>query len=243
MNRVETIGDCTLYLGKCEDILPTLGKFDAIVTDPPYEFKTSGGGIYRRKRTNMEEISAAGLDKGFDETLISRENCNSAVVFFHQNQALKIISHLQKEFSAFALCAWHKSNPMPVANKHYRPDTEWFAHFEGEEAMQYVHAWNSGSHPQGSLKQLSRYWVGSVQNNSDYDHPTVKPLALMEKIIVNVKGQLICDPYMGTGTTGLACMNLGRKFIGIEKEQKYFDIACKRLEEAHSQGFLFGRAI
>jgi len=70
-------------------------------------------------------------------------------------------------------------------------------------------------------------------------HPTEKPVGLMEMLLVKTPGEWICDPFMGSGTTGVACMNLGRSFIGIEREPKYFDIACRRIEDAQRQGRMF----
>ena len=69
-------------------------------------------------------------------------------------------------------------------------------------------------------------------------HPHEKPVSLMASLVAKVCGQCILDPFMGSGTTGVACMNLGRKFIGIEREPKYFDIACRRIEDAQRQARL-----
>lgn len=109
---------------------------------------------------------------------------------------------------------------MPVANKHYQPELEF-----------YVHAWRPQAYPVGNLKDKRRVWEG--RNPRDIEgHPTVKPLDLMRKIVRNVSGDTICDPYMGTGTTGVAAIEHGRRFIGIEIQPVYFDIACRRLEAA-----------
>jgi DNA modification methylase len=70
-------------------------------------------------------------------------------------------------------------------------------------------------------------------------HPWQKPEALLMWCVEKTKGETVLDPFMGSGTTGVACANLGRKFIGIEIEKKYFDIACERIEAAYSQGRLF----
>jgi len=229
MSRVETIGNATLYLAACEDVLPTLGKVDAMVTDPPYEFETSGAGIFRTNRKNMDEITAAGLDKGFDHSILSSAQFNSAVVFAHNDQWSELLPYLARQFDRYAICQWHKTNPMPVANRHYQPDTEI-----------YVHAWNKGFHPLGELPQKQRFIIAPNGQDQDIGHPTVKPLPVMQKIIHNVNGELILDPFCGSGTTGVAAVMAGRRFIGIEREPKYFDIACRRIEDAQRQGNLFG---
>jgi len=228
MSRVEVIGRARLILGDCRDVLPTLGKVDAVVTDPPYEFSTSGGGLFRRDRDNMGQIQAAGLDKGFDASILSAEQFNSAIIFAHNDQWAALLPYVANEWRRYALCQWHKSNPMPVANRHYQPDTEI-----------YVHAWNSGYHPIGTLPNLKRFIIAKNGQDGDIDHPTVKPLSVMLKIIGNVNAQTILDPFMGSGTTGVAAVQMGRDFIGIEREERYFDIACERIRKAQLQGDLF----
>lgn len=221
------IGDCRLLLGDCLKILPTLDKVDAVVTDPPYEFEASGAGIFRTNRKCMDLIQETGLDKGFDHTFLTQDLCDSVIIFCHNDQLEDLIPWLSQKFGRFCLCFWHKDNPMPVANKHYKPDTEI-----------YIHAWNKRGFPIGDLIDKGRYFFAPV-GKSDYEHPTVKPISLMHKIIKNTNGEIILDPFMGSGTTGVACAKLGRKFIGIELEEKYFDIACKRIEEAYKQPDLF----
>ena len=228
MQPTATIGDCELYLGDCLEILPTLGKVDALCTDPPYEFDASGAGIFRSNRTCMDEIQANKLDKGFDISIFSGKQFRSLVTFFHNDQLPKILPHIDKEFKRFCLCMWHKKNPMPVANKHYKPDTEL-----------YIHAWNEEGHPIGELSEKGRYFIAPIGQQNEFNHPTVKPLPLMLKIIKNVNAKTILDPFIGSGTTGVACVKLGRKFTGIEISEKYFDIACKRIEQAYAQPDLF----
>jgi DNA modification methylase len=226
--RKEIIGDATLYLGDCREVLPTLGKVDAVVTDPPYVFETAGAGVFRSTRKNMDEIQAQGLADGFDHTLFRADQFGSAVFFAHNDQWAELLPYLANQYARFAICQWHKSNPMPVANQHYQPDTEI-----------YVHAWNAGFHPVGPLSQKQRFIVAPNGQDSSIGHPTVKPLAVMTKIVGNVGGHTICDPFMGSGSTGVACAKLARSFVGIEKHPPYFDIACRRIEAAYKQPRLF----
>lgn len=222
------IGAATLYLGDCYEILPRLGPVDCGVMDPPYLFSASGGGIFRSNRKCMDAIQAAGLDKGFDPELISAAQFRSVVVFCHNDQLDTLLPYLADHFERYALCFWHKTNPMPVANKHYKPDTEI-----------YVHAWNSGGAPVGTLADKSRYIVAATGQQNEFDHPTVKPLPVMRKILCNVNGEVVCDPFMGTGSTGVAALERGKRFIGIERDPRYFDIACKRIADAQRQADLF----
>lgn len=222
--RKEIIGNCTLYLGNCFEILPTLGKFDAVVTDPPYEFDTSGGGKLRSKRPNMDDIAAAGLDKGFDFTAFTGVQFNSAVFFAHNDQWAELLPYLAAQFDRYAILPWIKPNALPVANKHYRPDIEI-----------YVHAWNVGFNPVGDLQQKRRFIFHPNGKDTGIAHPTVKPLPVMAKIIANVAGDTVLDPFMGSGTTGVACVRAGRSFIGIEHHEPFFDIACERIRNAGNQ--------
>ena len=215
----QIIGNCALYLGDCHEIMPQLGKVDAVVTDPPYEFDASGGGAFRAMRKAMNEIQRTGLDKGFDHQFLTPDLAQSCVVFCHNDQVAKLMSWLNQYYFRVVILGWFKLNPVPMANNHYKPDTEL-----------YLHAWNKGAHPLGALAHKGRYWSGRC-GRSGIDHPTSKPVGLMEKIVINTNGETILDPFMGSGSTGVACIRQGRGFIGIERESKYFDIACQRLED------------
>ena len=162
---VAIIGAATLYLGDCYEILPRLGWLPAIVTDPPYEFRAEGGGMYRAARTGMDDILAEGLSDGFDHSIINPLLCGSVVVFCHNDQLPKLLPYLDGNFKRQAVCIWRKKNPQPVANKHYRPVMEF-----------YVHAWNDGFHPRGELADLDRQVIAMSPRGEDkFGHPTVKP--------------------------------------------------------------------
>lgn len=217
-----TIGNATLYCGDSYQILPTLGWIDAIVTDPPYEFRAEGGGMYRAARQGMDQILDEGLADGFDHSIINPLLSGSVVVFCHNDQLPKLLPYLDGSFERQAVCIWRKKNPQPVANKHYRPVMEF-----------YVHAWNRGHHPRGTLEDLDRMIVAmSPRGEAKFGHATVKPDEVMDKIIRNVAPGVIADPFMGTGSTGVAAVKAGRQFIGIEKNPTHFATACARLATA-----------
>ena len=224
---IVTIGDATLYHGDCLEILPTLDKVDAVVTDPPYEFETSGGGIFRTKRKNMDEIAAAGISSGFDYGVFEILGQKSTTVFCHNDQLVTLLPFLDGFNDRLAVLSWHKSNPMPVANKHYQPDTEFW-----------IHAWQKGAGPIGELSDKKRFYLCKGGQDTTIDHPTVKPMPLMIKVVTNTQGTIL-DPFMGSGTTLVACAKLGRKGIGIELDPDYFEIACKRVQAAYDQPDLF----
>ena len=219
---VVIVGAATLYLGDCYQILPRVGWVPNLVTDPPYEFRAEGGGIYRDSRKAMDDIIEQELDQGFDHTIINPLLCGSVFVFCHNDQLPKLLPYLDGSFDRQCVCIWRKLNPQPVANKHYRPVMEF-----------YVHAWNRDFYPRGTLLELDREIVAmSPRGEAKFGHPTVKPDAVMDKIITNCAPGLICDPFMGTGSTGVAAVKAGRQFIGIEKNPKHFATACARLADA-----------
>ena len=237
VSRVEHFPGATLYLADAADVVASVGAIDAVITDPPYVFPTSGGGIFRQNRTNMDRIAAAGLDLGFDFDVLTTAVASGAVslaVFFHFDQAFEIARWFESAgLDRHALCVWRKSNPMPVANRHYQPELEY-----------YWHGWRKPFGVNGeTLAQKKRVWEGKV-GDSQFGHPTEKPLDLMRKVVVNASdvGHVVLDPFIGTATTAVAALDLGRTFVGIEKDPSYFDICCGRIDRFLSQGTLFGEA-
>jgi site-specific DNA-methyltransferase (adenine-specific) len=200
--RKEVIGDATLYLGDCLEILPTLGHVDAVVTDPPYGLgKRMQGGTWGAQDHNSGFLK---WDLSAPEWLPAAIEGTPAIVWGG--------NYLPFPPSRCWLI-WNKVNAVPT-----------MADFE--------QAWTNLDRPSKRMDLP----VGRVE----YGHPTQKPLALMVWCLGFLpNAQSILDPFMGSGTTGVACAKLGRKFIGIELELKYFDIACRRIEEAYRQPRLF----
>lgn len=218
------IGPHRLYLGDAYAIRPTLGWMDCDCMDPPYEFRAEGGGHYRKARQGMEEIIEQKLDQGFDHSIINPLLCGSAVIFCHNDQLAKLLPYVDGNFERLVVCMWQKINPQPVANKHYRPDTE-----------PYIHAWSRGHHPRGAMNELFRVVTAlSARGDDKFGHPTVKPDAVMDKIMRNVSGSTVCDPFMGTGSTGVAAVRAGKVFHGIEHNERHFLTACDRIRAAYA---------
>ncbi len=222
MTPTVQIGPHRLFFGDAYAIRPQLGRFDADVLDPPYLIRASGGGKYRKRRPMMDRLIAEGLHQGFDMAIINPLLASSVACFAHNDQLAELLTHVKGSFHRHALCVWEKVNPQPVANKHYRPDVEY-----------YVHAWSPGHWPSGDMGQKLRVTrTASPRGDARFGHPTTKPDALMAKIIANIPGLTICDPFMGTGSTGVAAIRAGRIFSGIEHNPNYFDTAVQRLTAA-----------
>ncbi len=219
-HRIEQIGNATLYCGDCREILPTLGKVDCVITDPPYEISASGGGIGGR-RQYLTDIRGH-IDAGFDEAMLSA--FSNWMVFCGRSGIVRLIAQAEAQALRWQLRTWNKTNPTPLTNGNYLPDTEYMIH-----AFK-THVWRG----------KKRWIVGPVEQNN-IDHPTVKPQYVMADAAecCTEKGDLVLDMYMGSGSTGIACTTNGRRFIGIEIEPKYFDIACERIENAQRQERLF----
>lgn len=216
----EVIGDATLYLGDCLDILPTLGKVDAVITDPPYNAKNIGPN-QRVYENQVMQLS----DKDYQQFCLDWFEKSAALtsnIFFTCGIA-NICNYPQPKW---VIC-WHK--PASVS----------FNRMGGFNAWEPIFIYGK---PHSRIGQ--DYWIYNTTNlkkGAEKNHPCPKPTALMNKMVIVFAGEgsTVLDPFMGSGTTGVACMNLGRKFIGIEIEPKYFDIACERIDMAQRQGKLF----
>ena len=208
-NRIEHIGDATLYLGDCLEILPTLDRVDAVVTDPPY-----GLGDWNNRGTNSGGPFDSDLTQKWDRGVTGKHieamrGISKHQIFWGGNYFLDYLPRSKQMF------VWNKG----IRNMHFN-DCEI--------------AWCSGWREASRMFDFSP--AGMVK-----EHPTQKPLSLMEWCINRLPNdaQTILDPFMGSGTTGVACAKLGRKFIGIELEERYFQISCERIQKAYDQPDLF----
>ncbi len=212
--RQEQIGDCTLYLGDCREMLPGLGRIAAVVTDPPYgmEFRSN----HRAVRPKFHAIA----------------NDDSA-------DALVWACGIDAAHSKYVFCRWDNLREVPKP----RSCVTWIKNnwsmgdLTGEHARQTEVAlfYPGPDHffPCGRPSDV----IQAPRTGNEW-HPTEKPVQLMWHVARWTDGTIL-DPFMGSGTTGVACVKLGRKFIGIEIEPRYFDIACRRIEEAYRQPDMF----
>ncbi len=204
----------TIYHGDCREILPMLPMVDLVLTDPPYELTAKGGGIGSR-REYLSKIEGH-LDAGFDVKMLAQ--FPNWMCFCGKKQLKELLGATGDR--VWALVTWNKPNPTPLCSGNYLPDTEYI-----------VHAYQSGR-LFGDYRDKSRYIVHPVEKN-EFDHPTVKPLSVMMKLVKlgTRSGEMILDPFMGSGTTLRAAKDLGRKAIGIELEERYCEIAAKRMSQ------------
>ena len=211
MSRIEVIGNATLYLGDCRDILPMLPKVDAVITDPPY-----GIGASSKKFIN----GTSKTNKDYYANVCWDTSTPSAEVM----QLVLAAGDVQ--------IVWGGNYfGLPPS----RCFLVWDKTIHGNSYADCEFAWTNQD-ANARIKALNMV----AANMDGRVHPTQKPLDLMRWCISQCRNnpQSIIDPFMGSGTTGVAATEMGRKFIGIEREPKYFDIACRRIEDAQRQGRL-----
>jgi site-specific DNA-methyltransferase (adenine-specific) len=243
--RIERIGNATLYLSDCREVLPTLSGIDAVVTDPPY---CSGG----FSETAKKQAPGTGLRS---------ETIREIGWFAGDNMTTAGIAWLMSSVAALCYGALCDGGTMTVFTDwrmvgHIAPAIE-SARFRFQNML----VWDKGSAGLGTgfraqhelamhfARGTPRYHSFNYGNvlacgrvhSSAREHQTEKPVPLIEQIslVVSAWGATLLDPFMGSGTTGVACARLGRRFIGIEIEPRYFDMACRRIEQAQRQRDLF----
>ena len=205
--KKEIIGAATLYLGDCRDILPTLPKVDACITDPPYGIGIASNPV--RQMHEKLDWDAATPDESVLSAVIQ---AGAVAVVWGGNyfdlppsQCFLVWDKVQPQDFSLAMCE---------------------------------QAWTNKKGP----AKLYRQSVLSYRK----EHPTQKPVELMkwciEQAAVPPNGTIL-DAFMGSGTTGVAAVQMGRKFIGIEREPKYFDIACRRIEDAQRVQDMFAHEV
>jgi site-specific DNA-methyltransferase (adenine-specific) len=229
------IGPCTLYLGDCREILPTLSGVDAVVTDPPYGLEHSYG-VHEtdsgHRNTDFSELGTAaeGIE-GWRAALKLCPEDGFAFAFTGSDifgpclaAARRVAMLTAKPF------AWVKECPVPCG-----PNVKIGSGFELAVFAYGDGAWVGHDDP----KRCNVFVCDSYRHGQPgkVDHPTQKPLRLMRWLVSGYcrPGSVVLDPFMGSGSTGVACVEEGRSFIGIERDQKHFDLACRRIRRAVSE--------
>ena len=213
--RIETIGNATLYLADCREVLPTLPKVDAVITDPPYGIGEAAGKNASRSKVAVSQDYG---DDGWDDAPV-------------EDALMKMV----REAGKWAVIFGGNYYAMPPARC-------WLVWDKENGANDFADCELAWTNLPKAVRRIRYMWHGMLRANGEArgDHPTQKPIGVMSWAINHVPAPCatILDPFMGSGTTGVAAMNLQKAFIGIEREPKYFDIACRRIEDAQRQGRL-----
>ena len=199
---------------------------DLVVTDPPYDIKTRGGGMYKHhKKGYIRELDkmSNGIDRMVLSGLCRVMKKINIYMFCSQKQILPLLDYFViKRGCHYNILTWHKTNPVPACSNKYLNDTEFILFFREKGVKIY-----------GEYETKKTYYVTplNVEDKRRYRHPTVKPLVIIRNLIINssMEGDLVLDPFMGSGTTAAAAKELGRNYIGFEIVQDYVRIANRRL--------------
>lgn len=217
------------------------GCVDLVIADPPYLIGNQGGGFWsknadptanhynaRGTRKGMERLGS--MKDGFDNAVLD-ELCRvmkriNIYIFCSQKQIRQYLEYfVDGNGCNWNLLCWHKTNPIPACGNKYLNDTEYILFFREKGVRVY------GSY------ETKRTFYTSLRNQEDnvrYGHPTVKPLNIVRNFIVNSSevGEVILDPFIGSGTTAVAAISEGRRFVGFETDQAYYETAVRRVTEA-----------
>lgn len=236
--RVEAIGNARLYLGDARDVLPEISAVNVVCTDPPYRVSKGGfaadlqleGGFggWMKDYGNQGDIVQCDIEFAEWMPLVFAALGEQAHAYFMTNgRNLKDMQATGEDagFRLHTLLVWDKRAALP--NKYYQNVTEFgLFMFKGKAR---------------TINDPSSKNLISIFQRDESPHPTEKPVELMRYWIANssAPGDLVLDPFMGSGTTGVAALQSGRRFIGIESDPKWFDVACRRIAAATTQGQLF----
>lgn len=225
----------------CLNVLKQLPDkcIDMVLTDPPYIMVSGGHGkgeLADRQTARNDLLRGKGLYDGFSNEILD-EICRvlkkiNVYFFCSKNQIHQLFNYFEDKADNFDLLCWHKTNPSPLANMTYLNDTEYCLNFREKNCT-----------IKGTIEQKKKYFLTSVnQKDKDmYKHPTIKPLEIFEQLVINGSNEndLILDCFSGSGTTAVACSDLKRRFICIEKDKEYWQTSVERLENFNKQLRLF----
>lgn len=231
--RVERIGLATLYLGDCREVLPEIMvKADTtVITDPPYssggfqEAGKSGGSIGTRtdEVIALDNLSTRGYQRLMREVLRHLNIADEAYIFTDWRMWVYTADALEDGgWRVRNMLVWDKQQMgmgLPWRNQH--------------ELVAF------GKRTPAKMKDGKAGNVLTVPRSGNANHPTEKPVLLIERLVANSNGAMVIDPFMGSGTTGVASLSQGVPFIGVEMDVKHFDTACRRMAALEAQGKMF----
>ena len=223
-----------IYLGDCLEVMKDIddGSVDLIVTDPPYLIENTNAGGKSKLAKSIQgmnnEIKESQLTKGFNELILGEmsrimKNINLYVFCNHKQIPMYLDFFVKKHKCKFDILIWHKTNAMPLFNNKYLTDKEYILYFRKGAKCQ----------PTSYEKAKTVFYQPiNAKDKKKYKHPTIKPLNILETIIGNSSSEndIVLDPFLGSGTTAIACINTNRNYIGIEKDENYYNIAKERIK-------------
>lgn len=228
--------DCLEGLKRMPD-----GCIDLIVADPPYDFvgngkEYGGGGAFGTNgRAYHGELEQAGIIAGFDREAVMRECIRvmrkvNIYIWCNKEQLLWYLDFF-KDYN-MDLLSWHKTNPTPMCCNKYLSDTEYLLFFREKGVKLF-----------GTFDTKKKYFLqkANKDDKEKWGHPTIKPLNIIRTLVVNSseEGQTVLDPFMGSGTTAIACISENRHYVGFELNKQYYDKSLERIGAEQSNPSLF----
>lgn len=218
--RVETIGTATLYLGDCREVLPGVRDVSVVVTDPPYGMDYQSGWA-------TDALWAGGRKIANDHSTAARDGALSligdvpALVFGTRK--------IGEPAGTRMVLVWDKGAALGMGAL----DLPW------KPSSEEIYVIGKGF--AGARDESNVIYCPPVQSmaKNGRQHPNEKPVQLLLRLLKKCPQGTVCDPFMGSGSTGVAALKIGRRFVGIEIDERYFDIACRRIEEVAKQADLF----
>lgn len=224
-----------LICGNCYDELKKIpdNSVDLVVTDPPYEIIGLHGAGIIKNRPYLRQMMKSDLGSGINIDLLDELSRIMKHIYIYiwcnKEQIYDYLTYFVKEKGCnFEMFIWNKTNVPPFTNGHYLKDKEYCLLF-----------WEQGCKIQGSYETMATVYRTTINSKDKlyYKHPTIKPLNIIENFVKNSsrEGDTVLDCFMGSGTTGVACRNLNRDFIGIEINPEYYEIRKNRIENQVQQ--------
>lgn len=232
MTKIERLADCvTLYCGDCREILPSIERADHVLFDPPYEKRMHAAKSGKGNSAATKQIAALDFQSidGMREEIareVQRISQGWSITFCTPEGVAPWRDAYEAAGSRYKrACVWHKPDATPQLN----------GQGPGMGVEMFTAVWHAAGHSRwNGGGKLGHYTAFTHSRDREGTHPTEKPLSLMVALVNDFTdhGQLILDPFMGSGTTGVACAKRGRDFIGIEINEKYFDVSRRRIDLA-----------
>lgn len=222
-----------ILLGDCYEMIKQIPdkSIDLVYTDIPYLMHTDGGGLGGSRPVYQGQLK--NFDNGIDMHLLDEfvRVCKKiyCYIWCSKDQILDIGNYFVSKGCSFNILVWCKTNPTPFANNTFLPDVEYC-----------LVCRENGTKLNDGIELKSKWYIHktNVADKKEYLHPTIKPLELVERHILHstLPEALVLDPFMGSGTTAVACKETGRNFIGFEIDEKYWQIANDRLHGITARG-------
>jgi DNA modification methylase len=218
-----------IYLGDAYELIKSVPdkSVDLVVCDPPYEIVAGGGGgAFGVENRNYHEEVSKKLNYGINNSiLVELERVmkrTNIYIFCNKNQLLQYFEFYKDK--NVDLLVWHKTNPIPMINQKYLSDLEYIIFARDKKGVLMYNTYETSS---------KLFQTTTNKDDKDlYEHPTIKPESIIENLIINSsqEGQVVFDPFLGSGTTAAVAKRLGRQYLGFEIEEKWFSIAQDRLK-------------